>query len=306
MPAYKPRYQPAPARKGVLRRSVDVLHATLPRWRGHVPPAGQATVAHAQREWFFRRISRSMILLALLACSIAVAAWSGWRMLAGSDVFRLTAVTVQGNRMVRGTEILEAAGLEQGMNLLVLDTERAARRIRANPWIRSASVRRQWPSTVLVQVREYRPLAMIRSAGESGDRLYYVDRHGEIFAPVLPGQDMDYPVLTADRPVAAGDRLAEGTPVHEAFRLLLLAARGNPILPVQAISEIRVSPERGLVLYLVDRPFPIYLGQERLRKKYYRLVRILERLYRRDKVDTIREIDMDYMDNRVLVARMAS
>jgi len=305
MADYRSRYSPGPGKRGWLRRLAAILVSPFAGRRRTAPPAGQATVTQVQREWFFRRISRSMVLCLLLAGLAGAAAWSGWRMLVRSDIFRLTTVTVQGNRQVPSDTIIEAAGLEQGMNLLILDTDQAGRRISANPWIRSATVRRQWPSAVLIQVREYRPLAMIRQGGGADGDLFYIDRHGEIFARVRPGQDMDYPVLFPDRQVNAGDRLAETGAVHEAFRLLLLAARGNPIVPVQAISEIHVSRERGLVLYLVDRPFPIYFGREGIRKKYYRLVRILSRLYRRDRIDAVREIDMDYMANRVLVARSA-
>ncbi len=305
MPQYRSRYSGGSVRKGLLGRLATGLRSRFTIRRRPAPPPRQATVAHVQREWFFRRISRSMVIVLILAGLAGTAAWTGWRMLARSEIFRLTGITVQGNRMVRTSAILDAAGLEQGMSLLRLDTDRASRRISANPWIRSARIERQWPSTVLVQVQEYRPVAILRRSSDSGNGLFYVDRHGEIFAPVRPGQDMDYPVLSTDLEIPAEGRLARGTPLHEAFSLLLLAARGNPIVPVQAISEIHVSRERGLVLYLVDRPFPIYFGRQGIRKKYYRLVRILERLYRRDRIDGIREIDMEYMENRVLVARVA-
>ncbi len=305
MADYRSRYSPGPGKRGWLRRLAAILASPFAGRRRTAPPPGQATVAQVQREWFFRWISRSMVLFLLLASLAAGAAWTGWRMLVRSDIFRLTTVTVQGNRQVRTRAIIEAAGLEQGMSLLALDTDRACRRISANPWIRSARVQRQWPSAVLVHVQERRPLAMIRRSGGTEGDLWYIDRYGEIFARVRPGQDKDFPVLSSDRGIPAGDRLAGATAVQEAFGLLLLAARGNPIVPVQAISEIHVSRERGLVLYLVDRPFPIYFGREGIRKKYYRLVRILSRLYRRDRIDDVREIDMDYMENRVLVARFA-
>lgn len=246
-----------------------------------------------------------MVLCLLLTALVGIGAWSGWRMLARSEIFRLTSITVHGNRQVRTAEILAAAGLEQGTSLLALDTDRVGRRILVHPWIKAVEVRRQWPSTVLVQVREYRPVAMLRTTSDSGTTLSYVDRQGRIFAPVRPGQDLDYPVLSTELALPATDRIVEGTPLHQALRLLLLAARGNPIVPAQAISEIHVSRERGLVLYLVDQPFPIYFGRQGIRGKYSRLVRILERLYRRDKVGGIGKIDMDYMEDRVLVARIA-
>ena len=44
------------------------------------------------------------------------------------------------------------------------------------------------------------------------------------------------------------------------------------------------------------------MGRENIRTRYYRLVKILERLYRKKKINGIKEIQMNYMENRALVA----
>jgi hypothetical protein len=100
------------------------------------------------------------------------------------------------------------------------------------------------------------------------------------------------------------DHFMPSTLAAKALKFLHLAARGNAILPVQAISEIHVDAD-GLVVYLVDRPFPIYVGTERIQTKYYRLVKILERLYKKKKIAEIKEIRMDYTENKVLVAMVS-
>ena len=92
--------------------------------------------------------------------------------------------------------------------------------------------------------------------------------------------------------------------VAQAFQFLHLAAKGNPIVPLQTISEVNVSPEKGIVVYLVDRPFPIYMGYDKISTRYYQLVKLLERLYRKKKIQEIKEIRMDYQEGRILVAKM--
>ena len=76
---------------------------------------------------------------------------------------------------------------------------------------------------------------------------------------------------------------------------------GNAILPIQAVSEVHIDPREGLVIYLVDRPFPVYLGKDRLQTKYFRLVKVLEQLYAKKQVDAVKEIRMDYSNDKVLV-----
>jgi cell division protein FtsQ len=54
---------------------------------------------------------------------------------------------------------------------------------------------------------------------------------------------------------------------------------------------VHVDQQRGLVLYLVDRPFPVYFGTGRLQTKYYRLVRVLEQLYAKKQVDALKKFE---------------
>jgi hypothetical protein len=64
-----------------------------------------------------------------------------------------------------------------------------------------------------------------------------------------------------------------------------------------------VSQEKGIIVYLVERPFPIYVGCGSVKKRYYQLVKLLERFYRKKKIEGIKEIRMDYQEGRILVAR---
>jgi hypothetical protein len=124
-----------------------------------------------------------------------------------------------------------------------------------------------------------------------------------VFAEIEPGQDIDHPVITglvAGRDVVA-DILVRGGLAEAAETFLRLAARGHAILPLQAVSEVHLDPEEGLIIYLADRPFPIYFGRDRLQTKYYRLIRVLDQLYSRKQIDTVKEIRMDYADDKVLV-----
>ena len=216
-------------------------------------------------------------------------------------------VTVQGNRMSNEAQIRTLAAIQQGAQLFDVVAEEVAERIRQHPWIDQVEVERVWPDTLTVRVAEHRPLAMINIEGEQ-QGLYYLDYQGTVFVPVDPLQDIDYPVVTGlalpdGKSASPGFQLGEDAQSKEVYDFLDVAARGNPILPLQSISEIHVRPEKGIIVYLVEHPFPIYIGYGNVEKRYYQLVKLLERFYRKKTIEGIKEIRMDYHDGRILVAR---
>lgn len=250
---------------------------------------------------------RKAILFLMLILLVTLAARWGFRTLERSGVFSVRRVTVQGNRMSSEAQIRTLADIKQGVQLFDVTVEEVAERIRQHPWIDQVEVERVWPDTLTVRVTEHRPLAMINIEGEE-QGLYYLDYQGTVFVPVDPLQDIDYPVVTGISPpdgknAGAGFQLGGDARTAEIRDFLDVAARGNPILPLQSISEIHLGREKGIIVYLVEHPFPIYIGYGNVEKRYYQLVKLLERFYRRKTIEGIKEIRMDYHDGRILVAR---
>ena len=64
------------------------------------------------------------------------------------------------------------------------------------------------------------------------------------------------------------------------------------------------------MVYLVDYPFPIFFGSGNTKQKYARLVQVLKALYKKEKgedlISEIEYIQMDYLQNKVLVAQTGS
>lgn len=299
--ASRRRYQQHRAvRSGAFRR----FRSAFAGERSGLPPVGNGPYrkdGEVRRGGLLLRLSKTGVLAGLLAVLLAVTAMRGWQMLERADSLRVRQVTVQGCRTVSDAEVLALAEIRQGEPLLAIDLTEAEERVRSHPWIDTVSIRRVWPYGLHVQVQERRPLALI-NLEENGAGLHYVDQHGMIFAALQPGQDIDFPVLTGIK-LPAGASLADGT-AAEAAQFLRLAAQGNPVLPLQAVSEVHVSGDGGIIAYLAERPFPIHLGYGNIKTKYLHLVKLLERLHRKEKIDNIREIRMDYQADRILVAKM--
>ena len=305
MAIYTPRQASSRSRKRAKKpRLRERLAALLPRTKAK--PATyrpQAVITGGRRERQWTLLLKNSLLVGVLVLVVAALLWLTGRWLLHSDVFRLSDIRISGEQVTTERQILDLAGLQQGGSLLHFDAKAAKRRIEAHPWVARVDIKTLWPSAVEIAVTEHQPFALVNVESGTERHLYYLSRSGELFAEAVEGQVLDYPVITgvrADRDIKAG-AFVKGSQAEMADHLLQVAARGNTVLPIQAVSEVHIDGQRGLILYLVDRPFPIYFGTDRLQTKFYRLVRVMEQLYAKKLVDAVKEIRMDYLDDKVLV-----
>ncbi len=68
--------------------------------------------------------------------------------------FNLQQVNVTGNRRLSKEEVREASEMEKGLNLLTVDLNAIAERLRRHPWIRSAAVYRRFPGEIIIEIDE--------------------------------------------------------------------------------------------------------------------------------------------------------
>jgi cell division protein FtsQ len=221
--------------------------------------------------------------------------------LAKSDFFLISETEINGCRMTTKRQILDLAGIDVHSNLLALDIGELTKKLESHEWIERVVVKRDLPNRLLITIRERIPVALINLV----EGLYYLDRNAVCFAAALPPEDMDFPVISANSIAFAdcnGSRNdgLKNQALREALGFIRLAGRGNAALPRQNISEVHLEDNGDLVLFLMDHPVPIYLGQGEMRAKYNRLVKVLSWLYRKDRFGSIAAIKVDYMEKKVL------
>jgi hypothetical protein len=305
MAIYTPRQAPSrsPKKKGGAHR-IGKLLGTLLRRKTKTPPfQTQTMVTGTQRTWKLKRFSKTTMLFIGVVGTLLVTIWLSAQLLSRSDIFRLTDIRISGTRTTTERQILDLAELQLGGSLLKFNTKAAEARIGAHPWVEQVKITAQWPSAVEITVREYQPFALVNIEEGKGRRLRYVDREGRVFAEVGQGQELDFPVITGALPqkdVAAG-KFVKGSLAEAACSVLLFAAKGNAILPIQSVSEVHIDQQQGLIVYLIDQPFPVYFGRDRLQTKYFRLVKVLEQLYAKKQIEAVKEIRMDYSEDKILV-----
>ncbi|MCP1199698.1 cell division protein FtsQ/DivIB [Notoacmeibacter sp. MSK16QG-6] len=112
--------------------------------------------------------------------------------------FGVAELAVAGNRFTDETTIAKAVGLDDGRALLGLNAEDARHAIVALPWIKSAEVKKAYPSRLSVDLVEHKPAAL----WQVGSLVQVIDRSGMVIAPYEG-------VVLSGLPLVVGDGAAE-------------------------------------------------------------------------------------------------
>ena len=244
---------------------------------------------------------RSFISLLIIA-SLGFLGNHTYRKLCYSDFFQITTIDIDGTRMTSKEQIVALSSIDIHSNLLAMNVALVQSKLENHPWVAQAVITRNWPNRLAISIKEKKSVALLNQ----NDGLWYLDRNGEVIAQAEPMQELDFPVVTGLEKLSLGKGLHQGSylPLQNVFALLKLADRGSSILPSQNISEIHINDKGDMILYLLDRAFPIHFGSEgKISTRYYRLVKVLKDLYKSREFSEIEYIRMDYLKDTVLVGK---
>ena len=266
------------------------------------------TANHLQRNSLREpEVKKGFLIIALLTVvgigTLMTSAMYSYRWLCQSDFFQMSSIDISGNQEVDRETIIRLAGIDVHTNLLALDIDAIVPRIQGYGWIEAVTISKEWPSHLHIAVRERRPLALLNTP----KGLFYVDGKGEPFAAPSGQAELDFPVISGLENSLSfkGKAVQVNAPekMQAALQFINYAIRGTPALPAQNISEVNCAGDQGVILYLADRPFPIFLGKELGKKTYNRLAKVLYWLYKKKEFQSVAYIHLDYMDNKVLVGK---
>ena len=128
----------------------------------------------------------------IVGCCFLALSFFSYQGLARSSVFYATNLSINGCQRLDKKKIMELGGIDIHSNLLAIDPGQLQHKLEAHAWIKKTEIVKQLPDTLVIQIHERKPVAMIAIASS----LYYLDKKGVIFAKVLPGDDRDFPVIT--------------------------------------------------------------------------------------------------------------
>ncbi len=223
-------------------------------------PRIQARRVRVERQRGHRRLS---ILLGVVLAAGAVA---GSVAVAHSSLFSARTVIIAGAVQTPRSEILEVSGLDREPPLIDVNTGAVQRRLERLPWVATASVHVDWPSTVAIAIAERIPVAT--TALPAGGYAL-LDSTGR----VLEDQ--------ASRPSALPLVAVQGAPgspgssLGASARPLLAAAAQLPVSLLPRLQEIVTSGADGVVLRLKDGLRAVVGDDEALAQKFVSLATVL-------------------------------
>lgn len=213
-------------------------------------------------------------------------------------------VLVRGTQLVREDAVVAAAAVADSAVLADVDLMAVQRRIEKLPYVRSVVVRRDPPRTLVVEISEREPVALI--VGD-GPQEYMIDVDGIVLPCVQSTIEYDLPVISG----ASMGHLKAGQPardarVHDAVNVLRTAdSLGTGYN--ELFSEVNVSHARDLVLYTHDAGIPVLFGRpERAAQKLLSLRTYWETVAVHEDVREISYVDVRFRDQVVVRHRFAA
>ncbi|MPZ16847.1 MAG: FtsQ-type POTRA domain-containing protein [Luteitalea sp.] len=253
--------------------------------RARVKPARKSRV-------YLRRLVVGVKLLMGIAF-VGLAGERGYALATSSPLLRVQRVEVTGTHYLAENEINAVVDGLQGRNVLLVNLSAWRERLRSASWVKDAQVRRVFPSTVAVAVRERRPIALARLDGE----LFLIDEDGVVTDEFSPRYaELDLPIVDGLTIVSRDSGLLVDPERAQLAARVTAALAGTPLL--DRLSQLDVSDKRDAVARLTGDQAVLRLGSERFAERLRSYLELVPRLKAR--VEDIEYVDLRF-DERVYV-----
>jgi cell division protein FtsQ len=192
-------------------------------------------------------------------------------------VFSVNHVALMGNRHLADDELRALAGVRLNESMFAVSGKEVSRQVLKSPWVRSVSLRREFPDTVSITIKEAEPFALLDKDGH----LFLIDEKGKLLEEL---KDNTVPFL----PVIESDPFKEKEGFSEALNL------------VKFMNTKGFSSERDRIEVIAHRPHDlsvrvdetvVKIGTGGYEEKIERLVQLEEEIKKMG-------LSVDYIDLR--------
>ena len=239
---------------------------------------------------------RTTVGIVLVVSAALGVAWAARRHVMTSPRFAVTEIDVVGHDRRTAETIATESGVTAGANVFSLDLDSARARILADPWVSQATLARRLPGTILIQVTERKPAALVALRDT-----YLATAEGELFKKLEPGDPIDLPLVTGLRQEALDDD-REGT-MRTIRRAIDLAAEyeHGALAKRAPLEEVHIDSDGTFAVVVGRNALQLVLGGPPFRRKLDQAARVVAELDKRGaKADSIM-LDNDSRPERVVV-----
>ncbi|OHE24951.1 MAG: hypothetical protein A3J94_02340, partial [Syntrophus sp. RIFOXYC2_FULL_54_9] len=187
-----------------------------------------------------REIGRALLLTGGIAAVTALLLF-GFDLTIRSSTLSIRETVVRGCKELTEKDILTLAAIRPAANILTLNPDAIARRIRTNPWIREVFIGREFPDRLVIVIRERKAVALLQKQGG----LYLLDSNGAPFKRMESGDEPNLPVLTG----LVREGITDEALVMKSIALLIYLADAKDIPAIGAVSEVHGNETFGLSLF---------------------------------------------------------
>lgn len=227
-------------------------------------------------------LSRKIFLLAIFVMSQVI--------FLNSPFFQLKSIEVYGNQKVGKEDIIQAAKVNEGENLLKISPAELKKRIKSIVWVKSVKVSRKFPGGLKIQVEERKP-ALVVSRDDPSMEWFDADEDGYVLEKAPPAEDemMPHVVLQQKKKIEVGSKIDS-----DKIKIALDAWTELDDKLKEVLLYFEIDEDRNLTLEcdINDNPLEIRLGRAKdLSVKFANLYALLNYLDQK-------KIESEYIDYR--------
>lgn len=199
-----------------------------------------------RRKFNWRRAGRNALLVLTFCASASGVAW-----LLTTPRLAVLATQIQGNNIVPDEAVQRLAGCSIGCNILLIRTQKVREAVLSRPEIEEVKIRRRLPHTLIVQIKERKPFAIVTA----GSGFYEIDEHGLIFRRISsPTPSVPLVSLQNEIGLRAGER-PKDTHLASAMNCLALCNENDCRVTKLSVDHV------GNVCLNMGSGFYVKLGQ---------------------------------------------
>lgn len=189
------------------------------------------------------RVFRALRIAGLALLGAGALGGTVW-VLGWSDLVRYRELRVVGGQHVTETQARHLSDIPVGLPLVAVDLDAVVAGVSRHPWVASAEARRVFPDTIVVQIHEREPRAVLALDG-----LFLLDTEGVPFRRAS-ARDLDRVIFTGIDPELAVREPELARLILREGLTLLDAAIATGELRESEISEVRFGARTGYTLAL--------------------------------------------------------
>ena len=248
--------------KGTMRRGLPPAAAGIPA------PADKRfrrSDARPTRKKSWRMVARRVAVLAAAALLVSVTLVWGANAFMDAGRFSIASVSVHGNTYLAADEVRALVKGIEGQSIVRVRLDEFQLRVVDNQWVRTATLRRVFPSTIDIAITERTPVALGRLNGQ----LYLVDALGTIIDTAGPQYSaFDLPIVDGLLTDESNGGAADPRRAQLMERLLVeLAPRADL---KRRVSQVDVSDPANAIVLLNGEPARLYLGDTKFLERLQR------------------------------------